>query len=151
MLQPEALIQLADQDQPCVRRDMRALERDLQQAVERELKRLFFFFTHRVSPFVVGFLTSEPREIRARRMSRWVRYYGEIGNPDEEPDGKDGGKVTAQRPGRLNCGLDTDMQRSRHPAHPLEIEIDPVNTIDAEATITACVSRRLRRSALTPR
>jgi hypothetical protein len=56
MLQPEALIQLADQNQPCVRRDMRALERDLQQAVERELKRLSVFFTHRVSPFVVGFL-----------------------------------------------------------------------------------------------
>ena len=46
LLQSEAFIQLADQNQPRVRRDMRSLERDLQQAVECELKRTVFFFTH---------------------------------------------------------------------------------------------------------
>ena len=61
--------------------DVRTLEGHLQQAVEGELKRLVFFFTHRVSPFVVGFPASEPREIRARRMIRWVGYHDEIGNP----------------------------------------------------------------------
>ena len=45
LLQSEAFIQLADQNQPRVRRDMRSLERDLQQAVECELKRTVFFFT----------------------------------------------------------------------------------------------------------
>ena len=81
LLQSEAFIQLADQNQPRVRRDMRSLERDLQQAVECELKRTVFFFTHQVSPSVVRLLASEPCKLRTRRLIRWVRYHGEIGNP----------------------------------------------------------------------
>ena len=84
MLQPEALVQLTDQNQSGVGCDVRSLEGDLQQAVEGELKWRVFFFTHRVSPFVVGFLASEPREIRARRMIRRIGYNVEIGNPDSD-------------------------------------------------------------------
>ena len=40
MSQSEALVQLADQNQPGVGRDVRALELDFQEAVESELKRL---------------------------------------------------------------------------------------------------------------
>ena len=36
-----------------------SVERDFQEAVERELKGLVFFFTHRVSPPVVAFIASE--------------------------------------------------------------------------------------------
>ena len=68
-------------NQPRVRRDMRSLERDPQQAVECELKRTVFFFTHQVSPSVVRLLASEPCKLRTRRLIRWVRYHGEIGNP----------------------------------------------------------------------
>ena len=39
-LQPQAFIQLAHQQETGVGRDARSLERDLQKAVERELKRL---------------------------------------------------------------------------------------------------------------
>ena len=51
------------------------------QAVECELKRTVFFFTHQVSPSVVRLLASEPCKLRTRRLIRWVRYHGEIGNP----------------------------------------------------------------------
>jgi len=71
--------------QTCVvARAARTLERAFQETVECELKRTVFFFTHRVSPSVVGFLASEPGKIRARRMIQWVRYHGEIGNPGQE-------------------------------------------------------------------
>ena len=39
-LQPQALIQLAHQNEAGVRGDARSLERDPQEAIERELKRL---------------------------------------------------------------------------------------------------------------
>ena len=64
----EAFIQLADEHQAGVRGDARSLKRDLQETVEGELKRLGFSLTHRVSPFVAGFLVSEPRKIKARRL-----------------------------------------------------------------------------------
>ena len=64
-LQPEAFVQLADQNQAGVRGDARSLKRDLQKPVEGELKRLGFFLTHRVSPFLAGFLASEPAKIKA--------------------------------------------------------------------------------------
>ncbi len=60
LLQPQAFIQLTDQNQARVGGDARPLERDLQEAVERELKRRVFFFTHWVSPSVVAFLASQP-------------------------------------------------------------------------------------------
>src|ERR1700687_675814 len=65
-LQPEAFVQLADQNQAGVQIDARSLKRDLQKAVEGELQRLgfFFFLTHRVSPSVAECLASEPRKIR---------------------------------------------------------------------------------------
>jgi hypothetical protein len=55
--------------------------RDLQKAVEGELKGLGFFLTHWVSPFLVGFIASAPREIKARRLFCAGEYHGQIGNP----------------------------------------------------------------------
>ena len=43
----------------------RSLERDLQKAIERELKGLVLQFTHRVPPSVAGFLVAEPAKIKA--------------------------------------------------------------------------------------
>ena len=63
-LQAEAFIQLADQNQAGVRGDARSLKRDLQKPVERELKGLGFFLTHRVSPILAGFLMRNPRKSR---------------------------------------------------------------------------------------
>jgi hypothetical protein len=80
-LQPEAFVQLADQHQAGVRGDARSLKRDLQKAVEGELKGLGFFLTHGVSPFVAGFLASEPRKIKARRLFCGAGYHDQIGNP----------------------------------------------------------------------
>jgi hypothetical protein len=37
-----------------------------------------------VSPFLAGFLLSEPAEIKARRMIRWVKVPQQIGNPGFE-------------------------------------------------------------------
>ena len=45
------------------------LERDLQKALECELKRLVLSCTHRVSPSVAGFLASEPRNARRADVS----------------------------------------------------------------------------------
>ena len=75
--------QISDEDeqQARIRRHARSLEVDLQESVERELKRLVFFFTHRVSPSVAVFLASEPMKIRARRVIQRVQYHHEIGNP----------------------------------------------------------------------
>ena len=64
-LQAEAFIQLADQNQARVGGDARSLKRDFQKPVERELKGLGFFLTHRVSPILAGFLVSEPAQIKA--------------------------------------------------------------------------------------
>ncbi len=50
-LQPEAFVQLTDQNEAGVRGDARSLKGDLQKAVEGELERLGFFLTQRVSPF----------------------------------------------------------------------------------------------------
>ena len=80
-LQPEAFVQLADQYQDGVRGDARSLKRDLQKAVEGELKGLGFFLTHGVSPFVAGLLASEPRNIKARRLFCGAGYHDQIGNP----------------------------------------------------------------------
>jgi hypothetical protein len=44
--------------------DARSLKRDLQKPVERELKGLGFFLTHRVSPIRAGFLVRTPRTSR---------------------------------------------------------------------------------------
>jgi hypothetical protein len=63
-LQAEAFIQLADQHQPGVRGDARSLKRHLQEPVERELKGLGFFLTHRVSPILAGLLMRNPRKLR---------------------------------------------------------------------------------------
>ena len=60
-LQPETFIQLAHQNEAGVGGDARTLERDLEEAVERELKWLVSFFTHWVSPSVAGFRAPEPR------------------------------------------------------------------------------------------
>jgi hypothetical protein len=80
-LQPEAFIQLADQNQAGVGGDARSLKRDLQEAVEGELERLGFFLTHRVSPFLAEFLLSEAAEIKARRLFCGGAYHDQIGNP----------------------------------------------------------------------
>lgn len=58
--QPETLIQLTDQDQAGIAGRARSLKRDLQKAVEGELKGLGLLFTHWVSPFLATFLLSEP-------------------------------------------------------------------------------------------
>ena len=63
-LQSQAFIQLANQNETGIRGDARPLERDLQKAIEGELKGLGFFLTHRVSPFVARFPASEPRKAR---------------------------------------------------------------------------------------
>ena len=42
---------------------------DLQEAIERELKRLMLSFTHRVSPSVAGCPTSEPQKSRRAGLS----------------------------------------------------------------------------------
>jgi hypothetical protein len=81
MLQPQAFIQLTDQNEAGVGGDARSLERDFQEPVERELKGLVFLFTDRVSPSVAGFLASEPAKIKARRVIRWIRYHSQIENP----------------------------------------------------------------------
>ena len=72
-LQPQTFIQLAHQNEASVRSDARSLERDFQEAVERELEWLVLSFTHRVSPSVVWFLTSEPQN---SRRSDWSWRYG---------------------------------------------------------------------------
>ena len=81
-LQPEAFVQLADQNQAGVRGDARSLKRDLQKPVEGELKRLGFFLTHRVSPFLAGFLVWNPRKSR-RENSDAEKYHSQIGNPGQ--------------------------------------------------------------------
>jgi hypothetical protein len=63
-LQPEAFVQLADQHQAGVGGDARSLERDLQKAVEGELKRLGFLLTHRVVPILAGFIAWNPPKSR---------------------------------------------------------------------------------------
>jgi hypothetical protein len=83
-LQPEAFVQLADQHQAGVRGDARSLKRDLQKAVEGELKGLGFFLTRGLSPFVAGFLASKPRKIKARRLSCGAGYHDQIANPGLE-------------------------------------------------------------------
>lgn len=52
--QPEAFVQLADQNQPGVRSDARSLKRHLQEPVERELKGRGFFLTTGCHPFWRG-------------------------------------------------------------------------------------------------
>jgi hypothetical protein len=59
--QPEAFIQLADQNQTGVRGDTRSLKRNLQKPVKRELERLGFFLTQWVSFFLAGFLIGTRR------------------------------------------------------------------------------------------
>jgi hypothetical protein len=61
--QPEAFVQFADQNQAGIRGDARSLKRNLQKPVERELKGLGFFLTHRVSPILARFPCGT-REIR---------------------------------------------------------------------------------------
>jgi hypothetical protein len=80
-LQPEAFIQLADQNQAGIGGDARSLKRHLQKPVESELKRLGFFLTHRVSPFLAEFLLSKPAEIKARQLFCEREYHDQIGNP----------------------------------------------------------------------
>jgi len=82
--QPEAFIQLADQNQASIGGHARSLKRHLQEPVEGELKRLGFFLTHRVSPFLAEFLLSEPGEIKARRLFCEGEYHDQIGNPGLE-------------------------------------------------------------------
>ena len=60
-LQPEALVQLADQNQAGVRRHARSLKCE---PVEHELKGRVFFLTHRVSPILAGFVARNPQESR---------------------------------------------------------------------------------------
>jgi hypothetical protein len=72
---PEALIQLADQNQAGIRGDARTLKRDLQKPVERELKGLGFSLTHRVSPILVGFLMQNPRQSRRGDYSDGQKYH----------------------------------------------------------------------------
>jgi len=79
--QPEAFIQLADQNQASIGGHARSLKRHLQEPVEGELKRLGFFLTHRVSPFLAEFHVSEPGEIKARRLFCEGEYHDQIGNP----------------------------------------------------------------------
>jgi hypothetical protein len=80
-LQPEAFIQLADQNQASIGGDARSLKRHLHKPVESELKRLGFFLTHRVSPFLAEFLLSKPAEIKARQLFCEGEYHDQIGNP----------------------------------------------------------------------
>jgi hypothetical protein len=61
-LQPEAFVQLTDQNQAGVGGDMGSLKRDLQKAAESELKGFGFFLTHRVSPILAGFIAWNPRQ-----------------------------------------------------------------------------------------
>lgn len=83
-LKPEAFVQLADQNQTGIGGDARSLKRDLQKAVEGELKRLGFFVTHRVSPFVVGVPRVRAQGIKARRLFCGGEYHDQIGNPGRE-------------------------------------------------------------------
>ena len=62
--QPQAFIQLAHQNETGVGGDARSVKRDLQKAIERELKRLGLHFTHRVLPSLARFLASELRKSR---------------------------------------------------------------------------------------
>ena len=88
-LQPKAFVQLADQHQAGVRGDARSLKRDLQKAVEGELKGLGFSLTDRVSPILGGFVVRNSRksssvepvpldEVRRSRLARG-REAGMIG------------------------------------------------------------------------
>ena len=79
-LKPEAFVQLADQNQTGIGGDARSLERDLQKPVEGELKGLGFFLTHRVSPFLVGFLVPNPRNqgVTTDRMGESTTVKSEI-------------------------------------------------------------------------
>jgi hypothetical protein len=63
-LQPEAFVQLTDQNEAGVRGGARSLKRDLQKPVECELKGLGFILTHSVSPVLAGFLAWNPRNSR---------------------------------------------------------------------------------------
>ncbi len=58
--------QLADEHQASIRCHARSLELDFQKSVERELKWLVFFFTHRVTTSGVRLLVSEPNENRVQ-------------------------------------------------------------------------------------
>src|SRR5450759_1093131 len=79
-LQTEALIQLADQNQAGIRGDARTLKRHLQKPVERELKGLGFFLTHRVSPILAGFPVRNPRNqgVTTDRMGKRTTAKSEI-------------------------------------------------------------------------
>jgi hypothetical protein len=102
-LQPEPFIQFADQYQPGVRGDARSLKRDLQKAVEGELKGLGFFLTHWVSPFVA----SAAREIKARCLSAGesttakseIRWHSVL-HPQQEDQRAGGPRVCGRRSAR---------------------------------------------------
>jgi hypothetical protein len=83
-LKTEAFTQLTDQNQASIGGNARSLKRHLQKPVEGEVKRLGFFLTHRVSPFLAEFLLSEPAEIKAQRLFCEGEYHDQIGNPGSE-------------------------------------------------------------------
>ena len=56
----ESFIQFANENQTAIRGDSRSLEIDFEKSIERELKRLVFFFTHRVLTSMASLSGSSP-------------------------------------------------------------------------------------------
>ena len=56
----ESFIQFANENQTAIRGDSRSLEIDFEKSIERELKRLVLFFTHRVLTSMASLSGSSP-------------------------------------------------------------------------------------------
>ena len=56
----ESFIQFANENQTAIRGDSRSLEIDFEKSIERELKRLVLFFTHRVLTSMASLSGSNP-------------------------------------------------------------------------------------------
>ena len=60
LAQSEPLVQFPNENQATIRGDARSLEIDFEKSVEGELKRLVFFFTHRVLTSMASLSGSSP-------------------------------------------------------------------------------------------
>ncbi len=62
LAESESFIQFANENQTVIRGDSRSLEIDFEKSIERELKRLVFFFTYRVLTSMASSSGSSPYE-----------------------------------------------------------------------------------------
>ena len=60
LAESESFIQFANENQTAIRGDSRSLEIDFEKSIERELKRLVFFFTYRVLTSMASLSGSSP-------------------------------------------------------------------------------------------